>query len=66
MKAVAIADTSNLSKQGPPTIFVGMYVLDAGYAAQVDAVELESAKEDGGHHEGRHPSARVLVVVHVQ
>lgn len=66
MEAVAIADTGDLSKQGPPTILVGMYVLDAGYAAQVDAVELKSAKEDGGHHEGRHPGARVLVVVHVQ
>lgn len=66
MESVAIANTRDLSKQSPPTILVGMYVLDAGYAAQVHAVELESTKQDGGHREGGHPGARVLIVVHVQ
>lgn len=66
MEAVAIADTRDFSKQGPPAILVGMDVFDAGYSTQVDTVELEGAEQDGGHHESRHPGARVLVMVHMQ
>lgn len=62
MEAVAITNTGDLAKEGPIPVLVGVNVLDARYAAQQDSVEFEATKQDGGHHNGRHPSPRVPVL----
>lgn len=65
MKPIAIAHTRDFTEKTSLAIQRRVDVLDAGDTAQVSAVELEAAKEDGRHCESGNPGARVLVVIPV-